>query len=278
MKKTLIRTLVTLVIVYVFVCLLVWLCPRLFFYNPASRPSDINNAREYDYPAQEVKYTSADGTPLFAWYTAPQNGKKMVVFMHGNSHNIEEFYHKLKSFAYEGFGTFIPEYRGFGGLKGNISQKNLEADAQAAVRQLNRMGYKNEDIYVYGMSLGSHMATHTVYEMQKDGIFAGLILEVPFDSLLNTARRTVPFLPLSVLMRDKYDNVAEIKEVKSPILIMGGSIDPTVPVDLAVNLYNEAPAAKKMIIYKNGKHSNLFNFRNDLDIINWMEMNEKSIY
>ena len=58
---------------------------------------------------------------------------------------------------------------------------------------------------------------------------------------------------------------------------MGGSIDTTVPVVLAQNLYDHANHPKKMIIYQNGKHSNLFNFRNDLDILKWLKDNEKGI-
>lgn len=277
MKKILSKVLLFLVVLYLVVCCVIYLYPLPFFYNPTSRVSNIEHAREYDYPAQEIKYNSADGTPLFAWFTPPQKGKKIIVFMHGNSHNIEEFYHKMKTFVYEGYGTMIPEYRGFGGVKGKINQKNLEMDAIAAVKYLNSRGYKNSDIYVYGMSLGSHMATHTVYELQNTERFAGLILEVPFDSLLHTAHAKVPFLPLNLIMRDKYDNLSEIKAIKCPILIMGGSIDETIPINLAINLYNHAPDNKQIIIYKNGKHSNLFNFRNDLDILNWIEINEKSI-
>lgn len=277
MKQIISRFLCAIAVIYLIICALIYFYPLPFFYNPSSRVSNIEHAHQYDYPAQEVKYTSADGTPLFAWYTPAQQGKKMIIFMHGNSHNVEEFYYKLKAFAYDGYGTFIPEYRGFGGVSGKINQKNLEDDAIAAVKYLNKQGYKNSDIYVYGMSLGSHMATHAVAELQNEGIFAGLILEVPFDSLLNVARTVVPFLPLNIIVRDKYDNLADIQKVKSPILIMGGEVDATVPVDLAVNLYNHAPSPKKMIIYKNGKHSNLFNFRNDLDILNWIYMNEKGI-
>ena len=118
-------------------------------------------------------------------------------------------------------------------------------------------------------------ATNSVYQLQKKEAFAGLILEVPFDNLMNVVRLVVPVpLPLEVIMRDKYDNLAMIENIKSPILIMGGSIDTTVPVELAQNLYNYAPEPKKIIIYENGKHSNLFNFRNDLDILDWMKANE----
>ena len=34
------------------------------------------------------------------------------------------------------------------------------------------------------------------------------------------------------------------------------------------------PEPKKLIIYANGKHSNLYNFRNDLDILDWINANE----
>ena len=128
---------------YLIVCIMVFVYPQLFFYAPSSTRSDINNAHRYGYKAQEVTYNSKDGTPLFAWYTKPQRGQhKVIVFMHGNSYNIEEFYYKLKTFADIGYGTLMPEYRGFGGVKGWINQANLEADAIAAVEYLYSQGYK----------------------------------------------------------------------------------------------------------------------------------------
>lgn len=60
--------------------------------------------------------------------------------MHGNSYNIEEFYYKLKTFANAGYGTFLPEYRGYGDVAGEITQENLEADAIAAVEYLHSQG------------------------------------------------------------------------------------------------------------------------------------------
>ena len=249
----------------------------MFFYEPSHTKANLENAHEYDYLAQEVNYASADGTKLYGWYTPPTSKKSIIVFMHGNSYNIESFYHKLKSFAFDGYGTFLVEYRGFGGLDGKINQSNLEQDAIAAINFLNKLGYKNSEIYLYGMSLGSHMAIHTAYELQKNGEFAGVILEVPFDNIVNVAKTKVSYFPLNLLIRDKYDNVKEISQLKSPVLIMGGTEDKKVPVELAKKLYEYAPENKKMIIYKNGHHSNLFNFRNDLDILNWIEINEKSI-
>lgn len=135
--------------IYGIFCILVFVYPKPFFYNPTTVRSDINHAHKYGYKAREVTYNSKDGTPLLAWYTEPHNGqKKIVVFMHGNSYNIEEFYYKLKTFANAGYGTFLPEYRGYGDVAGEITQENLEADAIAAVEYLHSQGYKNKDIYV----------------------------------------------------------------------------------------------------------------------------------
>ena len=95
--------------IYGIFCVLVFVYPKPFFYNPTTVRSDINHAHKYGYKAREVTYNSKDGTPLLAWYTEPHNGqKKIVVFMHGNSYNIEEFYYKLKTFANAGYGTFLP--------------------------------------------------------------------------------------------------------------------------------------------------------------------------
>lgn len=58
---------------------------------------------------------------------------------------------------------------------------------------------------------------------------------------------------------------------------MGGEKDALVPVGLAKNLYEHAKQPKKMIIYSNGEHNNLYNFRNYNDVMLWLEGNEKGI-
>lgn len=278
MKKFLKYFLAAAALVYAFVCALVYFVPQKLFYNPTKSMSRLENARYYGYQAEQLEYESADGTKLFAWFTRPEPGRDIIVFMHGNSYNIEAFYHKMIPFKEAGYGTLMPEYRGFGGVDGKITQQNLEADAIAAVNKLWEMGYLHNRIIVYGMSLGSHMAVNTVYELQKRQPFAGLVLEVPFDSLVNVVKDIVPVpMPLSFLMTDHYDNLEMIDKIDAPVLIMGGEKDALVPVGLAKNLYEHAKQPKKMIIYSNGEHNNLYNFRNYNDVMLWLEGNEKGI-
>lgn len=273
MIKKLLKYLILLaLVIYGAICYLVYEKPQYFFYNPGVEASNLDNAVANGYKAKVVNYKSSDGTELYAWMTKPGKQKKMIIFMHGNSYNIEKFYHKMIPFVEAGYGTMIPEYRGFADIKGEITQKNLGNDAIAAVKYLNSIGYKNSDIIVYGMSLGSYMATNSVYQLQKNGRFAALVLEVPFDSLLNTAKAVVPVkLPFEYIMKDHYDNAAMIDKINTKVLIMGGSDDPTIPVSLAKNLFAQAANPKKLIIYRGGKHSDLYNFRNYRDILNWLK-------
>lgn len=265
------------VLAYVLFCALVYFFPQLFFYDPLHRPSRLEIAHANGYPAQKVEYSAADGTPLYAWYTPPLPGKSVIVFMHGNSFNIEKFYHKLVPLAEAGYGTLLPEYRGFGDVSGQITQAGLEQDAEAALSYLRNRGFSNRDIVIYGMSLGSYTAVHGADVLGREEHFAGLILEVPFDSMYADVKDIVSFpLPLKWIMRDKYDNLEKIRRLNVPLLVMGGSEDTLVPVRRAEVLFAAAGQPKKMIVYPGASHNDLFNHRNYRDILNWLKGNEKT--
>ena len=276
LKKIVSVLIFLLMLCYVVFCALVYYKPEIFFYNPSAEKSRLEVAHSNSYPAQQVEYQSQDNTALFAWYTPPQKDMPIIVFMHGNSHNLEKFYHKLVPLAENGYGTLLPEYRGFGGLKGRISQSNLEQDAVAAIKWLYSQGYKNNQIIIYGMSLGSYTAIYSVHTLGQKERFKSLILEVPFDSMYNDVKQLISYpLPLRMIMRDKFDNLSMITKINLPILFMGASDDKLVPVERAKALYEFANEPKKMIIYKGAEHSELYNYRNYNDILDWLQNNEE---
>lgn len=274
-KKIAKISVITVIASWIAFCASVYFFPQLYFYNPSSEKANLDNALSNDFIAEEVKYNSYDGTELYGWFIKPKNNK-IVVFFHGNSYNIESFYHKLTPLVEEGYGAFIGEYRGFGGVKGKINEKNLGEDAISAVKYLYSQGYANKDIILYGMSLGSYTSTHTAYSLGKDEAFAGLILEVPFDSLLNVVKQRIPNLfPFSYIIKDHYDNTSKISKLNLPILIMGVSDDKVVPIERAKELYKQAKEPKQIMIYKGAYHSGLYNYRNWQDIIDWLKADEK---
>ncbi len=258
-------------------CSAVYFFPQWFFYGPSTQKPILNNAKSNYFPAREVYYKSEDGTDLYGWIVEPKGRNKIVVFFHGNSYNIESFYHKLVPFIEEGYGAFIGEYRGFGDITGKLNQENLGQDAIAAVRYLNNQGYTNDKLILYGMSMGSYTSTYVAAALGIQTPFASLILEVPFDSILEVVKqRIIPIFPFNIIIKDKFDNTKLIKDVNSPILIMGGSRDTIVPIERAKALFEIAEQPKKIIIYQGADHSSLYNYRNWKDILNWLKNNEKT--
>lgn len=268
---------VVFVIVYLLFCFAVYLKPQWFFYNPAAVSSQLEVARANGYPAQLAEYKTADGTALSGWYTKPGAKRKIILFLHGNSYNLEFYYHKMQPFVAAGYGTFMPEYRGFGGIEGDIRQKNLMADTTAAVSYLHKLGYSNSDIVLYGLSLGTYMAVREAAGAKPAEPFSAVVLEVPFTSLFDVVKSKVWFpLPLNLIVRDKYDSQRWIKKINAPLLVMGAGNDELIPVSQAQSLYDQAEEPKNLIIYPGGGHNTLFNFRNYADIINWLEKHEKN--
>ena len=278
MYKKYIKIILSVIIIgYISFCCAVYFYPQYFFYEPSQEHPNLSEAKAKGFNAQEVNYNSADGTKLYGWFVKPQKDQKVIVYFHGNSYNIGAFYNKLIPFIENGYGVFIGEYRGFGGIKGVINEKNIAADANAAITYLHSLGYKNSSLIIYGMSLGSYSAINTVANQGKEESFSALILEVPFDSLINVVKERIPnIFPFNFIIKDKYDNIDNVVQIKLPVLVMGAENDTVVPISRAKNLYQYINSTKAMIIYPEANHSDLYDNQNYQDILYWLKNNEKA--
>ena len=127
-------------------------------------------------------------------------------------------------------------WRGFSGNKGKPTEKNLYYDAQQIINWLKVQGLDNKDIVLYGESLGTGVAT----ELASKNNFGGIILESPFTSMVDTAKIYYPYLPVNLLLRDRYDSKSKIKNIKTPVLIMHGKMDNIVPQRMGLELFKKS--------------------------------------
>ena len=117
------------------------------------------------------------------------------------------------------------------------------------------MELKKKNIILYGESLGTGVAT----ELGQDNSFAGIILESPFTSIANAAKIYYPYLPIDLLIKDRYDSIKKIKSIKIPILIMHGKKDNVVPFKMGVELFEKANEPKYSYFSENDDHMMEFN-------------------
>ena len=188
-----------------------------------------------------MKINTQDGIELMSWYHNKNvNNYKTILFLHGNAGSLENRIHKINHFKDMNVNFLLVAWRGFSGNKGTPTEKGLYEDAESAVRWLKSKGVRENNIIVYGESLGTGVAT----EIAQNKNFAGIILESPFTSMIDAGKDKYPYLPVRLLLKDRYESNKKIKNINSPILIMHGKVDNIVPFHMGKKMYELANEPK----------------------------------
>ncbi len=253
-KKMFIINILKLVLVgYLLFTLIVYFFQRNLLYYPA-----VNNyfGEKLNVPVEKVKIKTEDNIELLSWYHSKNSEDyKTILFLHGNAGTLENRIYKINHFKDVNVNFFIIAWRGFSGNKGKPSEKGLYEDAKSAIKWLKNKGIKEENIIIYGESLGTGVAV----EIAQNKNFAGVILETPFTSMVNVGKTHYPFLPVSFLLKDKYESDKKIKRLKSPILIMHGEVDKIVPFWMGEKMFELANEPKYSYFTKYDGHMMEYN-------------------
>ncbi len=205
---------------------------------------------------EKIKIKTKDNIDLLGWYHEKNLKKfKTLLFFHGNAGSLENRIHKLNRFDDMKINFLIIAWRGFSGNKGKPTEIGLYEDGQSAIRWLLEKGLKEEDIIIYGESLGTGVATH----LAQSKNFAGVILETPFTSMVDAAKTFYPYIPVNLLLKDKFKNEDKIKNINSPILIMHGEADQIVPFAMGKKIFEIANEPKFSYFTKNDDHMMEYN-------------------
>lgn len=155
--------------------------------------------------------------------------------------------------AMAGVGMFAPIYRGYGASTGTPSEDGLYADARAAYDALIARGFTPDDIVIHGHSLGTGVAVWLSSQVPS----RALVLEAPYTATVDVASDLYPWLPVSALMRDRFENRERIAEIKAPLLIVHGTADETIPFAMGRRLYDMAPLPKRFVPMEGSGHNTL---------------------
>lgn len=201
--------------------------------------------------AREVELAASDGTPLLAWYAPAATGRPTILFLHGNGGAIRDRADRFRFYAAPGNGVFFLSYRGYGGSGGAPSEAGLHADAEAAYDWLMANGGASDRLVVVGESLGSGVAAQLAARRRV----AALALEAPFSSVADVAAAHYWWLPVHLLIRDRYEAGRAIAGVGAPLLILHGALDRTVPIRFGRKLYASAAPPKEFVEIAGADHA-----------------------
>jgi len=175
-----------------------------------------------------------------------------IVLFHGNGGTAldREFY--LEPLMKLGFRVILAEYPKYGGRPGKVGEKPFVADGLETVN----LAYKQygEPLYLLGESLGCGVAA--AIAKQTDVPIAGIILITPWDTLAAVAKSLFPFLPVKLVLTDKYDSIENLKKYPRKISVVAAERDEILPIKHAYNLYESLPEGKKkMWVIKGAGHN-----------------------
>lgn len=221
------------------VVLLGWWFQDRLIYLPSGRAG---TPEEVALPgAAEVEVHTEDGLTLTAWFVRARRRfpSGAVLVLPGNAGNRSLRAPLAAALADEGFDVLLVDYRGYGGNPGRPSQDGLLADARAA-RAVLLDESRVEQVAYFGESLGAGVATALAVEEPPDA----LVLRSPFTSLEDIARVHYGWLPVGVLLRDRFEVEEQVGEYDGPVLVIAGARDSIVPPQQSRRVAEEAPQSQ----------------------------------
>jgi fermentation-respiration switch protein FrsA (DUF1100 family) len=231
-----------------------WAFQRDLMYFPDRSPRVPPSHYEMLDGVREISFTTTDGLDLVAWYAPAPPNRPTVVMFHGNGGSLRGERYRVKHFKDAGLGVLLVAYRGYSGNAGAPTEEGLYADARAALDWLDESGVASTSIVLYGISLGTGVATKMAAERE----FAALVLEAPYTSTVDVAAFRFPIVPVGWLMEDRFESLARIGAITEPLLVMHGSSDYTIPQRFGRRLFEAANEPKEGFWPHGLGHDDLF--------------------
>jgi fermentation-respiration switch protein FrsA (DUF1100 family) len=231
---------------------LIWTMQRRLMYFPAGwvpAPGEIGLT-----DVEPVTFRTADGLRLGGWFIgAPGPSPRVTVLVfNGNAGNRAHRGPLAAALRRHGLQVLLVDYRGYGGNPGSPTEHGLALDGRAAREYLaGRADVDQSRIVYFGESLGTAVAVELAVEHPP----AALVLRSPFTSMADVGRHHYPFLPVRLLLRDRFAAIEHIQRIRVPLLVIAGGRDRIVPVEQSRQIYDAAAGPRTLLVLPDADHN-----------------------
>lgn len=151
------------------------------------------------------------------------------------------------------FDVYILEYPGYADRAGTPSEKNFFQAADEGFKSLPT----NKPTYLMGESLGTGVAAHLAGTFSNR--VSGVVLFAPYNSLTAVAQYHEPFLPVWLMLLDRYPSQDYLRSYHGPVGILVAGKDLTVPEKFGRRLYDRYPGPKQLWEFPEDNHGSVMN-------------------
>ncbi|XP_071717616.1 uncharacterized protein [Rutidosis leptorrhynchoides] len=195
------------------------------------------------------------GNKIVATFWKHPFGKLTILYSHGNAADLgqmKELFIELRAHLRVNIMSY--DYSGYGASTGKPSEFNTYYDIEAVYNCLkNNYGIKQEDMVLYGQSVGSGPTLHLASRLQR---LRGVVLH---SAILSGIRVLYPTVKMTFWF-DIFKNIDKIQKVNCPILVIHGTNDEIVDFSHGRRLWELAKDKYDPLWVQGGGHSNLESF------------------
>ena len=256
------NVLVGVAIAYAVIVALVFVFQTRLVYFPEAAREITTTPQTYGLAYDSLSIRTEDGETLHGWWipSANKDARGIVLLFHGNAGNISHRLDYARMFNQLGYATLLVDYRGYGQSSGSPSEQGTYRDALAAWEWLTQSrGAKAADIIIAGESLGGGVASWLAVRHSP----RALLLMSTFTSIPDMAAKIYPLLPVRLITRIEYDNLANIRQIKAPVLIAHSRDDDLVPFAHGQALFAAASEPKQFLEMRGGHNEGFIFARED---------------
>ncbi|MBM4271696.1 MAG: alpha/beta hydrolase [Deltaproteobacteria bacterium] len=251
--RMLLKLILAIIIGFTLGCSLLYVGQESMIFHPASLPKNF----KFNFPARFDEVTwQVEGADLHALHFRVENPRGVILYFHGNAGNLQGWGDVALEFTRRGYDVLMPDYRGFGKSTGKIKNEEMLHRDAAVVYDYLRKFYAENQIVIYGRSIGSGIAVH----LAKSAKPRALILESPFVSLRDVAAYHYPFIPGTVIdwiLRYPMQNDQWIADVSCPVYLIHGTEDDIIPYSSSERLMKLITTKKELVAIPGGGHNDL---------------------
>jgi pimeloyl-ACP methyl ester carboxylesterase len=216
----------------------------LFFPQPldAGRRAEIRKR----FPAVEEVFLESENQQLHAWHI---KGDPLLIYFGGNAEEVSWMIEEARART-PGAGWLLVSYRGYGASEGSPSEASISADA---LRWHDFVVEKEKPrrVVAFGRSLGSGAAVYLASQRKLSAV----ILVTPFDSLVEVAKHHYPMLPVSLMLRHRFDSAQRAPTISAPLLCLAATRDEVIPASHARKLYDAWAGPKRWVALEEAGHN-----------------------
>ena len=213
------------------------------------------------YLPERIEIAAAESAELRAWPSrdefrgliAEPRGAvtATVIVFHGNAGHAGQREYYRWALTDLGVRVILAEYPGYGPRPGRPNERTLVADGGETVALARRL--YGEPLILVGESLGAGVAAAVAATHAGD--LAGLVLLTPWDRLASVAAHHYPWLPVRMLLRDRYDSRGNLASFAQPVLVAVAERDSIVPARYGTALFESLTGPKRLEVIAGAEHN-----------------------